>query len=159
MITWSQGEIAYVHMFCFAWWIFHIISKLFNCSDSAKRVAKAMISAKVIFLPKLVPRIFGLFSFRKPGWIFSYEPKAEFVPVSGPARSTGHIWRGPKIYFALRECSWTIFLELLSMALNKLYSYSIWKTNRWILIKSWLLTELSVVTETKVKTQDLRSEN
>ena len=27
--------------------------------------------------PELVPRIFDLFSSRKPGWNFSYEPKAK----------------------------------------------------------------------------------
>ena len=37
----------------------------------------------------------AFFSSRKPGWIFSYEPKAKFVLVSGPAWSTGLIWRGP----------------------------------------------------------------
>ena len=42
------------------------------------------------FGAKLVPRIFDLFSSRKPGWNFSYEPKAKFIPV------TGLIWRGPK---------------------------------------------------------------
>ena len=34
--------------FCFAWWILYIISNPFNCSDTARRVAKAMIGAKVI---------------------------------------------------------------------------------------------------------------
>ena len=36
--------------------------------------------------PELVIRIFGLFSSRKPGWNFSYEPKGEIRPaVRGPA--------------------------------------------------------------------------
>ena len=66
-----------------------------------------MISAKVIifvffllcfsyFAPELVHRIFGPFSSRKPGWNFSYEPKVKLVPVTGPARSTRLMWRGPK---------------------------------------------------------------
>ena len=108
----SHNKPAQMASFCFAWWIFHIISNPFNCSDTAKRVAKAMIGAKVItrlrfaifvcfsnFAPKLVPRLFGRFSSRKLGWIFSYELKAKFVPVSGPARSTGFIWTGPQSHF------------------------------------------------------------
>ena len=62
---------------CIACCIFHIIP--FNCSDTALRVAEAMIGAKVIILvfhhvccftnlaPELVPRIFGHISSRKPG--------------------------------------------------------------------------------------------
>ena len=90
----------------------------FNCSDTALGVAKAMVGAKFIifvfchvcfvpfpcsnFVPELVlgslpiPRIFGLFSSRQPGWNFSYEPKVKLVPVNEPARSTGLIWRGPQ---------------------------------------------------------------
>ena len=113
--------------FCSAWWIFHIISNPFNCSDTAKRVAKAMIGVKEItrlcfaiyfcfcfsnFAPKLVPRIFGLFSSRKPGWIFPYEPKAKFVLVSGPARLTGLIRRGLKCWLLAQESRDIIFLDL-----------------------------------------------
>ena len=39
--------------------------------------------------PELVPRIFDLFSSRKPGWNFSYEPKAKFIPVTEPAGQPG----------------------------------------------------------------------
>ena len=42
----------------------------------------------------------AFFSSRKPGWIFSYEPKAKFVLVSGPAWSTGLIWRGPQWFLS-----------------------------------------------------------
>ena len=85
--------------------IFHIISISFNCSNTAIRVTKCMIGAKVITLcfamfalflefgasQELVPRIFGLFSSRKQGWNFShYEPKAKLVPV------TGLMWKVPK---------------------------------------------------------------
>ena len=66
-----------------------------------------MIGAKVIifvffllcfsyFAPELVDKIFGPFTSRKPGWNFSYEPKVKLVPVTGPARSTRVMWRGPK---------------------------------------------------------------
>ena len=36
------------------------------------------------FAPELVGKIFGLFLSQKPGWIFSYEPKAKLVLVTGP---------------------------------------------------------------------------
>ena len=36
------------------------------------------------FAPELVGNIFGLFLSQKPGWIFSYEPKAKLVLVTGP---------------------------------------------------------------------------
>ena len=35
------------------------------------------------FAPELVGKIFGLFLSQKPGWNFSYEPKAKLVPVTG----------------------------------------------------------------------------
>ena len=105
----SHNKAARMASFCFAWWIFHIITSPFNCSDTAKRVIKSMIGVKYYvgcispslfcvsnFAPNLVPRIFGLFSSGKPGWIFSYEPKAKFVLVSRPFRSTALIWRGPQ---------------------------------------------------------------
>ena len=87
--------------------IFHIISILFNCSDTALGVSEAVIGMKVKFfcvspcllcfsylVPDLVPRIFCLFSSGKLGWNFSYEPKVKFLPVTVPARSTGLMWRG-----------------------------------------------------------------
>ena len=113
-------------LFCFPWWIFHIISNPFNCSDTAKRVTKAMTGAKEItrlrfaiyfcfcfsnFAPKLV-LFFGLFSSRKPGWIFPYEPKAKFVLVSGPARLTGLIRRGLKCWLLAQVSRDNIFLDL-----------------------------------------------
>ena len=88
--------------------IFHFISILFNCSDTALKVGKAMIVTKFIifcspcllrfsnFAPELVPRIFGLQSFQKPGWDFWYEYKVKLVPASGPVRSNRLMWRGPK---------------------------------------------------------------
>ena len=66
---------------CIACCIFHITSIPFNCSDTALRVAEAMIGTKVkifVFLhvalfpnlaPELVPRIFGLFSLGTKGKI------------------------------------------------------------------------------------------
>ena len=100
----SHNKAARMASFCFAWWIFHIITSPFNCSDTAKRVTKAMIGVKVIcrlhFAPNLVPRIFGLFSSGKPGWIFSYEPKTKFVLVSRPFRSTALIWRALRVVFS-----------------------------------------------------------
>ena len=44
----SHNKAARMASFCFAWWIFHIISNPFNCSGTAKRVVKAMKGAKVI---------------------------------------------------------------------------------------------------------------
>ena len=44
----SHNKAARMASFCFAWWIFHIITSPFNCSDTAKRVTKAMIGVKVI---------------------------------------------------------------------------------------------------------------
>jgi len=66
---------------CIARCILNIISIPFNSRDAALRVAEAMIGAKVIIFVfrhhgllcfsnlalELVPRIFGLFLFRKPG--------------------------------------------------------------------------------------------
>ena len=69
-----------------AYCIFHIISIPLNCSDTALRVAT--IGAKVIIL------VFRYAS-RKPGWNLSYEAEAKFIPVTGPAQSTGLMWRGP----------------------------------------------------------------
>ena len=122
-----RNKAARMASFCFAWWIFHIISNPFNCSDTAKRVAKAMIGVKEItrlrfaiyfcfcfsnFAPKLVPRIFGLFSSRKPGRIFPYEPKAKFVLVSGPARLTGLIRRGLKCWLLAQVSRDIIFFSI-----------------------------------------------
>ena len=85
---------------CIACYIFHIISIPFNRSDTALRVAEAIIGAKVqIFVspcllcfsnlaPELVPRIFGLFLSQKPCINFSHEPKAKFISITGPAWST-----------------------------------------------------------------------
>ena len=42
----SHIKAARMVSFYFAWWIFHIISNPFNCSDTVKRAAKAMIGAK-----------------------------------------------------------------------------------------------------------------
>ena len=93
---------------CIACYIFHIISIPFNCSDTALRVAEAMIGAKVkIFVspcllcfsnlaPELVPRIFGLLLSQKPCLNFSHEPKGKFISITGPAWSTELMWRGPK---------------------------------------------------------------
>ena len=44
----SHNKAARMASFCFAWWIFHIITSPFNCSVTAKRVTKAMIGVKVI---------------------------------------------------------------------------------------------------------------
>ena len=112
--SWTTGGILAVRMAssCIACCIFHIITIPFNCSDTAVRVSEAMVGQKVrIFVfrhapcllcflnlvPELVPWIFGLFSSRKPGWYFSYEPKAKIVLVTGPARSTRLMWRHPNL--------------------------------------------------------------
>ena len=78
---------------CIAYFTHHSIP--FNCSETALRVTEAMIGSKVDLFcvapcllcfpnlaPELVPRIFDLISPRKPGWNFSYEPKAKFIPVN-----------------------------------------------------------------------------
>ena len=66
---------------CIACCIFQIISIPFNCSDTALRVTDAKIGLKVkIFVFRyvcLVSRIWCQNSSRKPGWNFSYEPKAK----------------------------------------------------------------------------------
>ena len=94
---------------CIPCWIFHIMSIPFNCSDTALRVVDTMMGAKVIifvfrhvcFVSRISrqnssPGSLFFFSFRKPGWNFSHESKAKLVPITGPARSTGLMWRGPK---------------------------------------------------------------
>ena len=68
---------------CFACCIFHIITISFDNSDTAIRVAKAITGAKVttlyfamfaLFLEFEPQLVFCLFSPRKLGWDFSYEP-------------------------------------------------------------------------------------
>ena len=94
---------------CIACCIFHIISIPLICSDTALRDTDAQIGRKVkIFVSRyvcFVSRIWrqnsspGSLTFSHLGnraEIFSYEPKAKFIQVTGPARSTGLIWRGPK---------------------------------------------------------------
>ena len=94
---------------CIACWIFHIMSIPFNCSDTALRVVDTMMGAKVIifvfrhvcFVSRISrqnssPGSLFFVSSRKPGWNFSHESKAKLVPITGPARSTGLMWRGPK---------------------------------------------------------------
>ena len=95
--------------------IFHNISIPFYYSDTVLRVAEAMIGAKVkIFVfrhvqlcfsnlaPDIVPRIFGLFSIlfssRRSGRNFSYEPRAKFIrahvkrPLRSEIGSNGRRW-------------------------------------------------------------------
>ena len=91
-----------------AYYIFHTISIPFNCSYTALRIVEPMIGAKVKICvspcllcfsnlaPELVPRIFSLFSSQKPGFNFSYEPKAKFISITGPAWSTGLLLSVPK---------------------------------------------------------------
>ena len=105
-VSWSWILAVRMASSCIACCIFHIIP--FNYSDTALRVAEAMIGAKVIILvfhhvccfpnlaPELVPRVFGRISSRKPGRNFSYESKGKFVPVTWPDQATGFMWRGPK---------------------------------------------------------------
>ena len=60
----------------------------------------------------------------------------------------------------LWEAVWEgYFLNLLSVALNELYTQSIWKTKLWIRIHSFLnsCSELSFIAKTEVKIQDLRN--
>ena len=100
----GKNSTAQMASCCFAHCIFHIISIPFNRSDTAIRVAKATIGAKVITLCFALVALFhefrartrsDLFSSRKPGWNFSYEPKLKLVSVTGQSRSTGLMWRGP----------------------------------------------------------------
>jgi len=89
---------------CIAYCIFHIISIPLNCSDTALRVAKAIIGAKVIIFvfrhvgfvsriscQKSSPGSLAFGSSRKPGWNFSYEPKGKLVPVTGLMRRSSNI--------------------------------------------------------------------
>ena len=83
--------------------IFHFISIPFNCSDTALKVAKAMIvllfimfASSLQFRARTSSQDFWPFSPRKPGWNFWYEYKAKSVPASGPARSTELLWRSPE---------------------------------------------------------------
>ena len=111
--------------FCFAWWIFHIISNPFNCSDTARRVAKAMIGVKEItrlcfaiyfcfsnFAPKLVPRIFGLFSSRKPAEFSHTNPRRN--SSSQPASPVNRVHtKRPKVLTTGASVTWhNIFLDL-----------------------------------------------
>ena len=112
--------------FCFAWWIFHIISNPFNCSDTARRVAKAMIGVKEItrlcfaiyfcfcfsnFAPKLVPRIFGLFSSRKPG--FPIRTQGEIRPGKWASPVNRAHTKRPKVLTTGASVTWhNIFLDL-----------------------------------------------
>ena len=92
--------------YCIACCIFHIISIPFNCSDTALRVAEAMIGAKVKLLCFAMFALclkFGARTRPRGSLAFSYlgnraevshmnqksfypllcEPKAEFIPVTG----------------------------------------------------------------------------
>ena len=44
----------------------------------------------LICFPHLAPELFNLSSSRKPGWNFSYEPKAKFCMWRGPYIPTEH---------------------------------------------------------------------
>ena len=86
---------------CIACYIFHIISIPFNCSDTALRVAEAMIVAKVKIFVSPCLLCFSnlgpeLVLSQKPCLNFSHEPKAKFISITGPAWSTKLMWRGPK---------------------------------------------------------------
>ena len=100
---WKQDEFwPRWHRLVFACCIFRILSIAINCSDSALRVAKAMIGAKfIIFVFRISafivpwcqnssPGSLAFSSSSKPGWNFSYEPKEKLVSL------TGLIWRGRK---------------------------------------------------------------
>ena len=119
-----RNKAARMASFCFAWWIFHIISNPFNCSDTAKRVAKAMIGVKEItrlcfaiyfcfsnFAPKLVPRIFGLFSSRKPG--FPIRTQGEIRPGKRASPVNRAHTKRPKVLTTGASVTWhNIFLDL-----------------------------------------------
>ena len=128
----SHNKAARMASFCFAWWIFHIISNPFNCSGTAKRVAKAMKGAKAITHLRFAIFCFVFIIISRqnsspgPGLIFSYEPKAKFVPVSGPARSTGLIWRGRQSlsilgYWSSFWFDWIVLLQYSNSRLENRY--------------------------------------
>ena len=136
---------------CIACCIFHIISIPFNCSDTALRITDAKIGPKVkMFVfryvcfdlaPELVPRIFDLFSSRKPGWNFSYEPKAKFIPVTEPARSTGLIWRGPQWKKTVKNI--TSWHKTLSASAVKVTTFKmLHKFSAWTHLSSFDQSEL-----------------
>ena len=123
--------------FCFAWWIFHIISNPFNCSDTARRVAKAMIGVKEItrlcfaiyfcfcfsnFAPKLVPRIFGLFSSRKPG--FPIRTQGEIRPGKRASPVNRAHTKRPKVLTTGASVTWQYFSRFAKI-------FWIWKDS-WI---------------------------
>ena len=94
---------------CIACCIFHIISIPFNCSDTAFRVAEAMIGTKVIIFfvaPCLlcfsnlarehIPGSLAISHLRNRAEIshMIMNPKQNVVQVTKPARSTMLMWRG-----------------------------------------------------------------
>ena len=92
----GKNSTAQMASCCFAHCIFHIISIPFNRSDSAIRVAKATIGAKVITLYFALVALFhefrartrsDLFSSRESGWNFSYEPQE----ISSLMQWSGHL--------------------------------------------------------------------
>ena len=91
--------------------VFHIISIPFSCSNTALRVAIAMVGAKVIifvfcqvcFVSQILhhnshPGSLAFFRLGNRAEISHNEPKAKLVLVTGPARSTALTWRGPNKY-------------------------------------------------------------
>lgn len=109
-----------LHRFWFACGIFHIISIQFNCSDtysykscqsyerceSYNYVFCHVCFCFLNFMPQLV---FDLFLISEFGLKFLIFSKVKLVPVSGSARSTGLMWRGP--YFIVKNL-WDIDLKI-----------------------------------------------
>ena len=106
--------------FWFACGIFHIISIQFNCSDtysykscqsyerceSYNYVFCHVCFCFLNFMPQLV---FDLFLISEFGLKFLIFSKVKLVPVSGSARSTGLMWRGP--YFIVKNL-WDVDLKI-----------------------------------------------
>ena len=106
--------------FWFACGIFHIISIQFNCSDtysykscqsyerceSYNYVFCHVCFCFLNFMPQLV---FDLFLISEFGLKFLIFSKVKLVPVSGSARSTGLMWRGP--YFMVKNL-WDVDLKI-----------------------------------------------
>ena len=92
---WMAGWILAVWMAssCIACCIFHIISIPFNCSDTALRVTDAKIGPKVKIF------VFRHVCFVSRIWRQNSSPGSSTFSHLEPARSTGLIWRGPKISF------------------------------------------------------------
>ena len=125
LMGWKQVEFfTTVHLWialcCFACCIFQIASIPFNYGGKAVRVVEAMMGSNLvsqISYHNLSPGSLA-FSPLKPNWNFSYEPKVKFVTVSGPAWSSGLMWRGP---WSSASCNKALTLLTIYHATHQFY--------------------------------------